>query len=74
MKRSLIALLVCGSLGFAQEGRGRPEQGAGPAVGAVAPDFTLKALEKDGQGREVEVKLSRFKGDKPVLLILGSYT
>ena len=74
MLRFLISLLACAGFCVAQEGRGRPEQGAGPAVGAAAPDFTLKALEKDEKGREVEVRLFRFKGDKPVLLILGSYT
>ena len=38
-------------------------------VGDVAPDFTLKTLD----GKKT-VKLSSFKGKKPVLLVFGSYT
>ena len=38
-------------------------------VGDVAPDFTLKSVD----GKET-VKLSSFKGKKPVLLVFGSYT
>ena len=41
----------------------------GPAVGQDAPDFTLKALHG-----EKTVKLSSFRGKKPVVLIFGSYT
>jgi len=37
-------------------------------VGDPAPDFSLKDL--DGK----EVKLSSFKGQKPVFLVFGSYT
>jgi hypothetical protein len=40
-----------------------------PAVGETAPDFTLKTLD----GKET-VTLSKFKREKPVLLIFGSYT
>lgn len=40
-----------------------------PALGSVAPNFTLKTL--DGK-REVE--LSSFLGKKPVVLVFGSYT
>ena len=40
-----------------------------PAMGSVAPNFTLKTL--DGK-REVE--LSSFLGKKPVVLVFGSYT
>jgi peroxiredoxin len=41
----------------------------GPAVGQDAPDFALKALHG-----EKTVKLSSFRGKKPVVLIFGSYT
>jgi len=41
-----------------------------PKVGDVAPDFALP-LVKD---RKTLVKLSSFKGKKPVALIFGSYT
>jgi hypothetical protein len=38
-------------------------------VGAAAPDFTLPTADGKGQ-----VTLSRFKGQKPVVLIFGSHT
>ena len=41
----------------------------GPHVGDVPPDFDLKFV-----GSEERVKLSSFKGQKPVALIFGSYT
>ena len=42
---------------------------SGPAVGQDAPDFDLKALHE-----EKTVKLSSFRGKKPVVLVFGSYT
>jgi len=48
----------------------RPEALEGPKVGAEAPDFKLKTLAD----AKKEVKLSDFKGKKPVVLIFGSYT
>jgi hypothetical protein len=41
----------------------------GPHVGTVPPDFDLKLM-----GTEDRVRLSSFKGQKPVALIFGSYT
>jgi len=41
----------------------------GPAVGTMAPDFTLEPRD----GTEA-VSLSSFRGEKPVALIFGSYT
>ena len=41
----------------------------GPNVGDVPPDFDLKRM-----GSEERVRLSSFKGQKPVALIFGSYT
>jgi len=38
-------------------------------VGDQAPDFQLPTLDKTAQ-----VKLSSFRGSKPVVLIFGSYT
>ena len=38
-------------------------------VGQPAPDFTLPTLEKSAH-----VKLSSFRGQKPVVLVFGSYT
>jgi len=40
-----------------------------PAVGADAPDFELPKL-----GDSERVRLSGFRGHKPVALIFGSYT
>ena len=44
------------------------QQAVGPDVGEEAPDFALRTL-----GGEI-VKLSDFKGKKPVVLVFGSYT
>jgi hypothetical protein len=41
----------------------------GPALNQVAPDFTLKT--EDGKQ---EIKLSQYRGKKPVVLIFGSFT
>jgi hypothetical protein len=41
----------------------------GPNVGDVPLDFSLKLV-----GSEESVRLSSFKGQKPVALIFGSYT
>jgi hypothetical protein len=38
-------------------------------VGDAAPDFTLKTSD-----RSAEVRLSSFRGQKPVALIFGSHT
>ena len=38
-------------------------------VGELAPDFQLKAYESSSW-----VRLSSFRGDRPVVLIFGSYT
>ncbi|PKB79312.1 MAG: hypothetical protein BZY88_13955 [SAR202 cluster bacterium Io17-Chloro-G9] len=41
----------------------------GPAAGQPPPDFNLKLL-----GSEERVRLSSFRGKRPVALIFGSYT
>lgn len=38
-------------------------------VGDAAPDFNLPTLDKSGS-----VRLSSFRGSKPVVLVFGSYT
>jgi hypothetical protein len=52
-------------------------RGNGPAPGTAAPDFALETI-KDYEikaGAKVEdIRLSDFKGDRPVVLIFGSYT
>jgi cytochrome oxidase Cu insertion factor (SCO1/SenC/PrrC family) len=65
--KTLALAALAGLLAQAQ-GKGRPDQGAGPDVGKPAPDWTLKS--QDGKQ---EVELSKLKG-KPVLLIFGSWT
>ena len=41
----------------------------GPAVGQEPPDFNLKLL-----GTEERVRLSDYRGKRPVALVFGSYT
>jgi peroxiredoxin len=41
----------------------------GPQVGAYPPDFSLKRLDSD-----TRVRLSSFRGTRPVALVFGSYT
>ncbi len=52
--------------------REREREGASklPMVGELAPDFELPMLGVKGK----PVKLSSFRGDRPVALIFGSYT
>jgi hypothetical protein len=38
-------------------------------VGDPAPDFCLETLDRKGQ-----MRLSSFRGEKPVVLVFGSYT
>jgi len=76
-----VALLIAGtSIALGQDAKRRPQRPGrgGPQdqrregalkVGDVAPDFTLSTL--DGKRK---VKLSSFRGAKPVALIFGSYT
>lgn len=53
--------------GFASGELGSIEEG--PAVGQQAPDFELS----DHQGNQ-RIRLSQFRGQKPVVLIFGSFT
>jgi hypothetical protein len=68
-----------GSLGSAQPPKTKGEVNTPPAKGERkqdtlrqgddAPDFTLPRLKEKG-----EVKLSSYRGKKPVVLVFGSYT
>ena len=56
-------------------------EGNGPAAGTVAPDFVLEPLKDytfningSAQSKNNPIRLSDFKGDRPVVLIFGSYT
>ena len=42
---------------------------AGPRVGEIAPDFSLKKL-----GSDERVRLSGYRSQRPVALAFGSYT
>lgn len=67
----IAAALSLATPAFAQRGRmrrDRPREGK-LKVGDPAPDFTLRRLK----GKD-KVKLSSFKGKRPVVLIFGSYT
>jgi EF hand len=57
---TLIRGLMSGELGSFCEG---------PAIGQPAPEFALKPQVGDR-----EVRLSQFKGKKPVVLVFGSFT
>ena len=66
-----------------RRGRGRPnrERVDPPKVGVKAPNFDLERLPpppkkgaKPKKQKVEKVKLSSFKGKKPVALIFGSYT
>jgi hypothetical protein len=72
-----LFLLVATSAQAQQDRRARQGQRQGMMemepgalrVGDVAPTFTLKSL--DG---ESETALASFRGEKPVVLLFGSYT
>ena len=72
----VVAMVLVMGLGCAvsdaqrRKGRGRMHRpDYAPALGADAPGFTLKPV--DGKS---EVELASFQGDKPVVLVFGSYT
>lgn len=44
-------------------------RGGATRVGEMAPDFTLPTVD-----RKSEVRLSSFRGQRPVVLVFGSYT
>ena len=85
-----VVIIGAGQLLFASEderederdGRGRPTEKTALKVGGTAPDFELPRLtiEKGKEGKAVgkisekEVKLSSFRGKKPVFLVFSSYT
>jgi hypothetical protein len=73
------AVLLASALGSAQPPKTKGEVNTPPAKGERkqdtlrqgddAPDFTLPRLKEKG-----EVKLSSYRGKKPVVLVFGSYT
>ena len=72
-----IAITFLLFIALQDKSKQRPEQGQGVAAGKDAVDFKLKQLKKDpkdAKEKEIEVKLSEFKGKQPVVLIFGSYT
>lgn len=87
---AVVVIIGAGQLLFAgederedgQDQRGRPGEEIALKVGGTAPDFELPGLtiEKDkddkavGKISEKKVKLSSFRGKKPVFLVFSSYT
>ena len=73
-RRSTIASLVAVAVGgllpaTAWAGNHSDKRTAGVEQGAVAPDFTLRMLNSDET-----VQLSKRIGERPVVLVFGSYT
>lgn len=68
----VIAVVMCmAGMAVAQDARPaaqRPQEGK-LKVGDLAPDFELNV-----RGGERKVRLSSFRGRKPVALVFGSYT
>lgn len=72
MPRAMVgaALVAAAAVpGFAQRSAGSAARSEAPQAGQPAPEVTLRKLDSDQT-----VKLSQFRGKKPVLLIFGSYT
>ena len=65
-----------GGRGGGRNARGsRPLEAGVPLPGEDAPDFDLPLADQPkGAKSEATLKLSSFKGKKPVALIFGSYT
>jgi len=73
--RLLAVVILFAGAAFSQQAKGpqrpasqTPQEGK-LAVGDLAPDFELTV-----RGGEQKVKLSSFRGRKPVALVFGSYT
>lgn len=47
----------------------KKHESTAPQVGDLAPDFELPELSGSGS-----VRLSQFRGERPVALLFGSYT
>ncbi|MBI3837337.1 MAG: redoxin domain-containing protein [Planctomycetia bacterium] len=68
-------LLFSAALAKQKDGESRrpgpesPRREGTPKAGDVAPDFTLATLD----GKQ-QVRLSDFRGKRPVALVFGSYT
>jgi peroxiredoxin len=63
-------MMLVASAALAQQAKApqRPQEGK-LAVGDLAPDFELTV-----RGGEQKVRLSSFRGRRPVALVFGSYT
>lgn len=86
----LVVSLASSRSDAAERGRGRRRRPAPkePKVGDAAPDFTLAKLDTTddaksgskpepktrGKDKKETVRLSSFKGKRPVVLVLSSYT
>ncbi|MBI9017907.1 MAG: hypothetical protein JEZ07_11675 [Phycisphaerae bacterium] len=77
----LTGICILGTVGFGQVRKVRPVQVPVIEFGQEAPDFNLPKLnfveengKKIGKVSSEMVKLSSFRGKKPVVLIFTSYT
>jgi hypothetical protein len=73
---ALAACLLLPAVAEAQNrrGRGRNRADTAPEVGDRAPDFDLPRLVDGAPDPEDRVRLSDFRGERPVVLVFGSYT
>jgi len=75
-----LALAALAGLSSAQPAKGAPRPQPGLKVGDEAPDFDLArfgCLKGDGSestDARDRVKLSAFRGKKPVFIVFSSYT
>jgi hypothetical protein len=70
----MLAALLVALLAQSPPQGGVLKQGEGVEAGKDAVDFKLLLLKEDPKAKDEFVKLSDFKGKRPVLLIFGSYT
>jgi len=71
LRRAIAVILCMAGMAVAQDARPvtqMPRQGT-LKVGDLAPDFELNV-----RGGEQKVRLSSFRGRRPVALVFGSYT
>ena len=83
---AFASALFAGQASAQQGGPGGRGGAPAPAVGETAPDFSLAPIKfydlkgdravsaEEAGGLYDSVRLSSFRGEKPVVLIFGSYT
>ena len=71
---ALLALTLSSPAEAQGRRRGRWRADLAPKQGSKAPDFEICRLVKGKANPKKKVKLSSFKGKRPVALVFGSYT